>query len=420
MGNGNDRVTGNSSLVSERGDSGDDTFTSPTEQLGSNTIDGGKGYDALSFFLRSGPVVVTSTTYSGAGTYSTMERILGSQYDDVISMAGKIEGEAGNDELHELAGGWSVLGGDGNDQLYGYGANSTLMGEGGDDMLFGGNGADIEHGGDGNDHIYWTSGDDTIFGDSGNDTYDASNAIDPVFICLDNSAAVCGSAYDGLNNEQDQVGSDIEQAIGSPKADILIGSPSSTQLVGLGGDDTFVHIPGPVSSGTEQVVGGPGLDYAMVHTDQAIDFTRDGLTGPAGMQNLQVDADTEFFIGATGGDVYSGGPGNDFFDGQQGDDLISGGDGHDELYGDLGNDTIRGGKGPDYIEGGPGNDNIDGGPARDVILAGDGADVIKARDHQRDSIVCGNGKDTVIADRTDKLTGCEKIKLPRRRRRHRH
>ena len=62
-------------------------------------------------------------------------------------------GGGGNDEL---------IGGDGDDVLFGQADNDLLVGGDGDDHLFGGAGDNVFDGGD---------GDDTLFGDGGSDTY---------------------------------------------------------------------------------------------------------------------------------------------------------------------------------------------------------------------------------------------------------
>jgi hypothetical protein len=55
-------------------------------------------------------------------------------------------------------------------------------------------------------------------------------------------------------------------------------------------------------------------------------------------------------------------------------------------------------------------DVIEGTPLwGDVILAGAGNDRIHAADGHTDRIDCGPGRDTVWADRTDELTGCERV-----------
>jgi uncharacterized repeat protein (TIGR01451 family) len=81
-------------------------------------------------------------------------------------------------------------------------------------------------------------------------------------------------------------------------------------------------------------------------------------------------------------------------------DRLNGRGGNDRLYGYVGNDRLLGGPGDDLLVGGLGNDLLD---------AGAGNDTIEARDGQKDTILCGPGTDTVKADKTDALTGCEKV-----------
>jgi hypothetical protein len=60
------------------------------------------------------------------------------------------------------------------------------------------------------------------------------------------------------------------------------------------------------------------------------------------------------------------------------------------------------------ITGTPRADVIEGTPLwGDVIVAGAGNDQIHANDRHTDRVNCGPGRDTVWADRTDKLVGCE-------------
>jgi Tol biopolymer transport system component len=55
----------------------------------------------------------------------------------------------------------------------------------------------------------------------------------------------------------------------------------------------------------------------------------------------------------------------------------------------------------DVVVAGGGNDQIDGREGPDLIVAGTGNDRIAARDGTRDRIVCGPGRDVVVADRRD-------------------
>ncbi|HEY2542170.1 MAG TPA: hypothetical protein VGH92_03875 [Gaiellaceae bacterium] len=61
------------------------------------------------------------------------------------------------------------------------------------------------------------------------------------------------------------------------------------------------------------------------------------------------------------------------------------------------------------IDGTPGNDVIEG---TGLIVAGAGNDTIRAHNGHRDTILCGAGRDTVYADRSDVLRGCEIVHRP--------
>jgi Tol biopolymer transport system component len=96
--------------------------------------------------------------------------------------------------------------------------------------------------------------------------------------------------------------------------------------------------------------------------------------------------------------------------GSSGSDRISGGRGADRLSGLAGADCISGGAGNDTLSGGKGNDTISGGSGRNVVTGGAGNDRINVRNHKRDRVNCGSGKrDRVIADRIDRLRGCERV-----------
>jgi Ca2+-binding RTX toxin-like protein len=97
--------------------------------------------------------------------------------------------------------------------------------------------------------------------------------------------------------------------------------------------------------------------------------------------------------------------------GRAGADRIALGAGDDQALGDTGSDTIDGGPGADWIEGDEGSDRLTGGPGADHLFGGPGDDTIIARDGVRDSISCGPGHDTVVADRIDVVArNCERVR----------
>jgi hypothetical protein len=83
----------------------------------------------------------------------------------------------------------------------------------------------------------------------------------------------------------------------------------------------------------------------------------------------------------------------------------------DTLVGTAGADRISGGGGNDTIRGAGGSDILIGGRGRDVLDGGPGDDRIDARDHNVDTISCGPGHDTVLADFQDEIVPgqCETI-----------
>jgi hypothetical protein len=108
-------------------------------------------------------------------------------------------------------------------------------------------------------------------------------------------------------------------------------------------------------------------------------------------------------------DCLEGGTGNDVLDGGDGNDRLAGSAGRDRLSGGTGDDKLTAGKGNDRLTGGPGNDTLSPGSGRDVVDAGGGNDTINSVDGVKETIDCGAGRDTVRADKRDRLKHCEKV-----------
>ncbi|HEY6887281.1 MAG TPA: calcium-binding protein [Solirubrobacter sp.] len=160
--------------------------------------------------------------------------------------------------------------------------------------------------------------------------------------------------------------------------------------------------------------------------------------------SLQVDAGLggDYITDGAGNDTISGGPGGDVWIAGAGNDVFAGGDGDDTVdYSGRGNpltvmlngqpvsgeageaDTVGadvegvlGGQGPDTIvgnnlgnrlSGGGGNDTITAGTGEDRVDGQEGDDRIDTRDGRFDSIDCGAGTDTLLADPGDSAVNCE-------------
>jgi Ca2+-binding RTX toxin-like protein len=80
------------------------------------------------------------------------------------------------------------------------------------------------------------------------------------------------------------------------------------------------------------------------------------------------------------------------------------------IRGGSGPDTLTGGAGDDKLDGENGPDALDGGLGADTFTGGGGDDVIQARDEEVDTIACGSGIDSVVADAEDSVAAdCETV-----------
>jgi hypothetical protein len=151
------------------------------------------------------------------------------------------------------------------------------------------------------------------------------------------------------------------------------------------------------------------------------------IRGTDASETLAASAARTRLLGLEGDDRLSGSPGADCIDGGPGNDRIAGLAGRDTLEGATGNDILTGGAGGDTLTGGPGADKLSGGAGADRladvaeryeadsfapgvtrVAAGAGADRVDSANGRRDLVNCGTGRDRVLADREDKLAGCER------------
>lgn len=156
------------------------------------------------------------------------------------------------------------------------------------------------------------------------------------------------------------------------------------------------------------------------------------IRGTSASETLAATASDTRVLGLEGDDRISGSPGADCIDGGPGDDRIAGLAGGDTLDGAAGDDLVTGGSGADALTGGLGADKLSGGPGADTLsdvperyedvsleatlnrlAAGPGPDRIDTANGRRDLVHCGAGRDRVIADREDRLAGCERKKFER-------
>lgn len=441
-GGGNDHVTGGYYTGSMFGEAGDDVLDGRND-LYLNRIDGGDGNDTL--YAGSGLSVIAD---GGAGDdliYSGVETHGGSGNDHIVLLgtyyAAPTYGEDGNDTIEGVAAGNpnnygnTISGGAGADVITG-GANNDVLAS--DNFVSptayapGGttpaDDAGLEHdvlsGGGGNDQLAIGYGDDAD-GGAGNDRLMLSLAGATSAVTIDFTGITGATPYQFAGGTIQNI-EELDHVTGSAFSDtftvgtqpslavidagngndMAIGSGSSVEFHGQGGNDTFVSgIAG------DRFDGGAGLDTAdygsfanAVTVALGATAGAEG-TGPGGDVLINVEqvigsafGDTitgsnldDQLMGGDGNDQLTGGTGHDLLAGGDGADVLNGGDGNDHLYGQSssggpdGADSISAGAGSDYLQGNAGNDTLDGGDGSDRINGG--AD--------NDSIVGGLGNDTV-------------------------
>jgi N-acetylglucosamine-6-sulfatase len=114
---------------------------------------------------------------------------------------------------------------------------------------------------------------------------------------------------------------------------------------------------------------------------------------PPTVCTLKGTGDADVLLGTPGYEVVCAYRGDDYVTAAGGNDRVFAAGGYDDVYGKAGNDRLDGGSGYDWLFGGPGDDTI------------------YAQDGRRDLVSCWTGRDTVFADRVDRIgRGCERIR----------
>lgn len=369
------------------GGDGDDYLMSGATD---DTIDGGKGYDVLTYKNKKQSVWASLTSGQGG--------VAGTEVDTLKNIEG-------------------LAGGSGDDVLFGDGGPNQLEGNGGHDSVYGMGGNDLLMADRGS-----APDDDTLYGGDGNDTVSYAFHDEAVSASL-NGLRDDGSAGTG---EKDLIGSDVENLGGSRYSDIVVGNDGPNRLYGSdpvnymfvfgehysiagsgndwlfggGGNDILYGYEGHDSlyggGGDDRLVGGPdaddmygddGHDYVSYETHEvAVTASLDGKKndGAAG-ENDYIAPDVENLNGSIAGDTLLGNDGSNVIVGDPprsiggggdiivtyggtdkvyagaGNDVVSLGNGNDTGYGSWGDDWLMGDAGVDLLDGGQGTDTCDTG-----------------------------------------------------------
>ena len=408
IGNDSDNVLWGGWSESAAGEDGDDVLRG---KGGSDYLWGDEGSDTADYSDKTALQPVTATLDGAANDGASGEG------DTINTDVENVTGGAGADNLTGNTGANTIRGGAGND-IHNGGA--------GDDVLDGGTGADVFNGG------------------TGIDRADYSTRGEALAIDIDGLADDAG--------EGDNVKTDVENLTGGSGNDTLTGSGVANAIDGGPGDDTLRG-----GLGADTYAGGSGTDTVDYSDKSSVNASIDGvandggdgdnvgtdvenLSGTAGADTLTGDGDANSLIGLGGNDTLNGAGGDDILQGGLGADALNGGSGADtadysdktsaltislddvsndpdgdtigtdveNATGGSADDTLTGNASANRLAGGAGNDSIDGGTGGDTITAGDGDDFIAARQGAVDTIFCGAGADSGLADTDDVLSGdCE-------------
>ena len=195
---------------------------------------------------------------------------------------------------------------------------------------------------------------------------------------------------------------------GTVRGDRIFGGTGNDVVDGLAGDDCI-----DLGPGTDSGQGGLGNDLMLGGLGD------DRMAGSSGNDRIRGGGSSDRINGGFGNDVLHGQAGRDRVNGSRGrdringgssSDVISAGSSADRVAGDQGHDRINGNSGNDFIRGNSGNDRLAGSTGRDRIAGDSGNDRVNSRDGRRDQVSCGRGRDTVVADRFDRISrSCERV-----------
>lgn len=183
-GAGNDVLQGRAGRDFMQGGLGDDVVRG---QGGTDTIGGGLGNDRLDGSIGTNVLQeevdanMVLSTVAGTVPVSKLSGIGTDVLEGDFTSAILIGGASNNVlDARTFNGDVTIIGGGGNDLIYGSNVRAVVDGGDGNDTIFGGAGSDLLAGGNGNDSISGAGAADKILGGSGNDTLNGGTGTDLV------------------------------------------------------------------------------------------------------------------------------------------------------------------------------------------------------------------------------------------------
>ena len=285
------------------------------------------------------------------------EVITGTDFNDVIfARAGDdtVYGQKGNDLIFGGNGADALYGGEGHDTIYGGDGPEVTDGGAGDDLIFGDSsesaagGVDLLIGGLGNDTIYGGVGIDELIGNGGDDVMFGGGDTDPFTRAGDGNDYVDGGAVgDNLYGDAGDdliVGGDDQDIVQGGEGDDILRPGRPSQALG-GGPDEILGGDGFRDNGFDIVEfndwdpGPTGVDTDLNQQANPL-LAVDGITPNAAMTQVEgvigTQNDDNLIGDSFRGADHEAGPSN-------GSNWLIGGTGNDSFTGNGGNDVIIGG-----------------------------------------------------------------------------
>ena len=359
-GDGNDTIEGGTGNDLLRGDAGDDVLE---PGWNNDTVDGGAGSNDW-LLLRNAQSNVTVNFVSGtvtggdaAGTARTTFTNVEGVHSLDIAFAMHITGNSANNYLRGEQGRDTIIGGGGNDTLYG---SAFAPNADGDEL----------YGGDGNDLISTFGGSAAIInGGAGNDSLSSGSGADNYVFDVAPGAANADFVF-SFDTGSDTVHLDarVMPALGNAgrfsAADprfyaapgAVSGHDADDRVIYNTTNGTLWYDPdgsGALGAQLIATLQNGGTVFNLAETDIVVDNAAPPPSGTNGTEG------NDTMIGTAGSDTLNGLGGNDFIQGQGSADTLRGG---------AGNDTMGGNEGADWIEGGAGNDRLTGGSGQDAFV----------------------------------------------------
>ena len=306
---GNDTLYGGSGIDDIYGNDGDDIIYE-TDDLDKDTINGGSGYDMLSYAEHENSVSITfnalkAGTSSFDDSFTDIERVVGSSFDDTIT------------------------GSNYSDEIDGYDGYDIVKAGGGDDIIYD------------NDKIK-----DEFDGGIGYDVITYANTSTFMVLSIYDEGSAKSSHQDIIKNFEHYITSAAGDTIfGSAVNDSMDGDWGTDKIYGRAGDDIIYDS----DNRRDYIYGGSGIDtISFVNRPGRIELWYEGDVGKTNYDDEI--RDVERFIGSKGSDSFKLGAGDDYIDLGTGSDfleaylgndyIVDSDDQQDSINGHLGNDTI--------------------------------------------------------------------------------